>query len=91
MRDYLIIWLAVINVFAFILMGADKLRAKRKGFRRLPEKSAFIMAAIGGSAGVWLAMLLFRHKTKHWYFMVFIPMILLAQGVLLWLVWPIIS
>lgn len=88
MVPYLLIWLALTNFIAFVAMGVDKRRSKSKGKRRLPEKSIFIIAAIGGGAGVLGAMLLFRHKTRHWYFVAFIPLILAAECVLLWLAWP---
>lgn len=59
-------------------MGADKSKA-RKGARRIPEKTLFLYSIIGGSLGSWAGMYLFRHKTKHWYFVIFMPLILLAH------------
>ncbi len=67
-------------------MGIDKRRAKRKGTRRIRERTLFLSAFLGGPAGALLGMWLFHHKTKHWYFVVGMPLILLAQALLaLWI------
>ena len=59
--------LAAISLIAFILYGADKSKAKR-GAWRIPEKVLLGFSLLGGAVGGLLGMLLFRHKTKHWYF-----------------------
>ena len=74
----LLVWLAVINLLTFIVYGADKRRA-RKGKWRVPEKTLFLLPLLGGSIGALLGMRVFHHKTKHWYFVWGIPVILLAQ------------
>ncbi|MDY3908522.1 MAG: DUF1294 domain-containing protein [Eubacterium sp.] len=74
-------YLAVINLAAFAVMGVDKSRAKR-GVWRIPEKTLFLTALFGGSAGAWAGMYCFRHKTKHLRFVIGIPIILFAQLVL---------
>ena len=73
-----VIYLAAVNITAFILYGADKKKAKR-GQWRIPEKTLLGIAAIGGSDGAILGMFLFRHKTKHWYFRYGLPAILIVQ------------
>jgi len=73
--------LAVLNLTGFVLVASDKHKA-RKGLWRIPEKTFFLTALIGGSIGVYAGMLLFRHKTKHWYFMTGIPAILIMQIIL---------
>ena len=81
----LLVWLAVINLLTFIVYGADKRRA-RKGKWRVPEKTLFLLPLLGGSVGGILGMRVFHHKTKHWYFVWGIPLILLAQMALaVWL------
>ena len=81
----LLLYLAAVNVVAFAVYGADKRRAK-KGKRRVPEKTLFLLAAIGGSVGALAGMYAFRHKTRHWYFVWGIPAILAAQMALaVWL------
>ena len=78
MNRYLLIWLAAANLLGFVLMGADKRRA-RKHLRRSSERSLFLSAILGGSVGTIAGMWTFRHKTKHWYFVFGMPLILLAQ------------
>lgn len=79
------LWLAVANILGMILMGADKSRARR-GQWRVPEKTFFLLALLGGSIGCWGGMYLFHHKTRHWYFVVGMPLILIVQILILfWL------
>ncbi len=75
---YPVIYVVAVNLAAFLTMGADKQRARR-GSRRVPEKTLFLLALIGGAAGGLCGMLVFRHKTKHWYFVVGFPLIFLIQ------------
>lgn len=70
----IIIYLFLMNLLGFILMGADKRKA-RLGKWRIPEKTFFIISILGGSLGTWGGMYAFHHKTKHWYFAVFMPLI----------------
>ncbi len=75
---YPILYFAAVNLAAFIVMGADKARARRGG-RRVPEGTLFLLALIGGAGGGLCGMLVFRHKTRHWYFVVGFPLIFLLQ------------
>lgn len=79
---YLLIYLGIINLIGFFSMFLDKQKAKR-GKWRIPEKTLFLLAVIGGSLGTTLGMHMFRHKTKHWYFKFGMPMILIIQFVLI--------
>jgi len=74
--------LLVANAAAFILMAHDK-RCARRGKWRVPEKTLFLAAGCFGALGGVLGMYLLRHKTKHWYFRAFFPLMLLAQAALL--------
>ena len=78
--------LAVINLFSFGLMAYDK-RCAQTGKWRVPEKRLFLAAACFGGLGGVLGMTLCRHKTKHWYFRLFFPVLLIIQVVILTLVW----
>lgn len=85
MNPVLIAYLLIINILAYSLMGADKAKA-RQNKRRIPEKGLFLAALLGGSMGALVGMYSFRHKTKHWYFVVGMPLILLLQlAAALWL------
>ena len=52
--------------------------------RRIPEKTLFVTAAVGGSIGAMAGMWLLRHKTRHWYFAWGMPVILLLQLLIAW-------
>lgn len=81
------LYLLLVNVAAFLVMGLDKRRAKRDKWR-ISEKALFLPAVLGGALGGVLGMRTFRHKTKHWYFRFGFPLLLALQVVLLgWLVW----
>ena len=71
MREHLplfaALWLLLWSVILFVTMGADKRRARRAAFR-VPEKTLFLLALLGGAPGGLLGMELFRHKTRHWTF-----------------------
>ena len=68
----------VMNLIGFAIMGIDKRRAIKRLWR-IPESTFFIVALIGGSLGSIIGMQVFRHKTKHWYFVYGMPAILLLQ------------
>ena len=70
--------LAVMNIAAFALMGIDKRRAQ-KGLWRVSERTLFLATACFGGLGGVLGMKVFHHKTKHWYFRVFFPVLLALQ------------
>ena len=74
----------VIYVLAFAVYGWDKARSKVQGARRVPEKTLFLLAILGGSVGAILGMRVWHHKTRHWYFKYGLPAILLAQLALAW-------
>lgn len=65
------VWVAV-NLITFILYGVDKRRARR-GQWRIPEKTLLTGTWLLGGVGAWLAMRMFRHKTKHPAFQVSAP------------------
>ena len=71
-------YLLGINLAAFFTFGADKRRARRDAWR-VPERTLFLLALLGGSLGALCGMRVFHHKTRHWYFRFGIPAILLAQ------------
>lgn len=77
---YFFAYLAAVNFITFFVYGADKRRARIPGARRVPEKTLFALALLLGSAGALLGMRVFHHKTRHWYFRLGIPAILLAQS-----------
>ena len=75
-------YLILINLVSFVMMGIDKRRAAKKLWR-IPESSLFIIAIIGGSIGSIIGMRAFHHKTRHWYFVYGMPLILMLQILLI--------
>ncbi|MBR3307720.1 MAG: DUF1294 domain-containing protein [Lachnospiraceae bacterium] len=71
----IIIYLAVMNVLGFAIMGIDKWKAAHRRWR-IPELHLFLVSLLGGSLGSFMGMHIFRHKTKHWYFRIGFPLIL---------------
>ena len=92
MRDFLLEfwpwlagWAGVMSLLNFCLMGFDKHRAKRNGWR-VRERTFFIVALLGGALGGVLGMFFFHHKTRHWYFRYGLPAIMILQvGLVVWL------
>ena len=77
MKDLLLLYLVTINAAGFVLMLADKHKAKKKLWR-IPEATLMTVAALGGSVGSLLGMYTVRHKTKHPKFTIGIPLLLAA-------------
>ena len=81
-----IVYLIAVNVIALCMFAADKNKAQSHKWR-IPEKALFMIAIIGGSIGAIAGMYIFRHKTKHWYFVVGMPLILILQVACGWLIY----
>ncbi|MBP3371705.1 MAG: DUF1294 domain-containing protein [Clostridia bacterium] len=73
-----LLYLVIINICALLVYGLDKLKAKRSA-RRIPEKTLFALAFLGGGVGALCGMYVFRHKTQHKSFVYGIPAILLGE------------
>lgn len=78
----LMIYFIIMNLIGIAVMGIDKNRAKRHAWR-ISEKMLFLVSLLGGSVGTWAGMYLFRHKTKHWYFVVGMPLIFVLQVIVI--------
>lgn len=79
-------YLLVINLLGLFLMWSDKRKAI-KGAWRIKESTLFAVALLGGVLGTTCGMYWFRHKTKHWYFKIGFPVILIAEVVgIVWVV-----
>ncbi len=76
--EYLAYYLAAVNVLLCALMGIDKLLAKLRK-RRIPERTLFLLAFLGGALGGTVGMYSFRHKTLHKAFAVGFPLLTLLQ------------
>ena len=74
----IVIYFIVINLFGFFIMWLDKRKAK-KGAWRIPEKTLFIIAAIGGGIGTTAGMFVFHHKTQKIQFLIGFPFITILE------------
>ncbi|TCP58067.1 uncharacterized membrane protein YsdA (DUF1294 family) [Tumebacillus sp. BK434] len=79
----------LINLYGYTLMRRDKQQAQRKQ-SRIPEKTLFLTAFLGGGLGVYQGMKHFRHKTKHTSFRILLPLaalwnLMLYAALLYWL------
>lgn len=72
------VYLIIMNIAGFALMGIDKGRAVRHMWR-ISEATLFAVALLGGGIGCVLGMYTFHHKMKHWYFVVGMPGIVIAH------------
>ena len=77
------VYISSVNLLGLILMGIDKYKAKKRTFR-IPEATLFTVAIFGGSLGTTLGMFLFRHKTRHWYFLYGMPLIVMIQAAIIY-------
>ena len=75
---YLLIWLAIVSLFAVIITASDKSRAKKHEWR-VPELLLIVTSLLGGSVMMYFTMKLIRHKTRRAKFMVGIPVIIFLQ------------
>ncbi len=76
--QFFLCYMIMINVAAFFLIGIDKKKAQL-GAWRIPERTLFLSALLGGSVGAIAGMQLFRHKTRHRSFVIGMPAILIVQ------------
>ena len=78
----LAVCLIALNLLAFVLYAFDKYQAVHDKWR-VRESTLLLAAALGGAAGAFAAMRVFRHKTKHMRFRIGVPLLLLLHIFLL--------
>lgn len=74
----ILLYLLIINLFGFFIMWIDKKKAQ-KGAWRIPEKTLFIVTALGGGIGTIAGMYTFRHKTQKLNFVIGFPFITILE------------
>lgn len=74
----IVIYFIIINLIGFFIMWLDKRKAI-KGSWRIPEKTLFIITALGGGIGTIAGMYTFRHKTRKIQFVVGFPLITILE------------
>lgn len=76
--DTITAYLVFLNLAGFLIMGDDKRRVRMHRWR-ISERMLFLVSILGGSIGTWAGMYVFHHKTRHWYFVIGMPLILALQ------------
>jgi uncharacterized membrane protein YsdA (DUF1294 family) len=80
--DVVLSWVLSITVVTFLTYGYDKAVAG-SGRTRVPEAVLLTLALVGGTVGAIAGMLIFRHKTAKWSFILKFVAVLVAQVALL--------
>ncbi len=83
MNKFIILYLIIINIIEFIIMGLDKLLAIKHKYR-IPEFTLLFISAIGGSIGAIIGMNLFHHKTKKLKFRILFPLFLILHIIIIY-------
>lgn len=78
MNKYILLYLALMNIVAFILYGIDKWKSRHDKWR-VKESCLLTVAILGGSLGAFLGMKIWHHKTKHNKFRFGLPSILILH------------
>ncbi|KIL46279.1 DUF1294 domain-containing protein [Jeotgalibacillus campisalis] len=79
-------YLAIMTIIGFTIMGADKSRAQKNEYR-ISENTLWGISILGGAIGTFTGMKKFRHKTKHASFKYGLPVLATAYAVILLLLW----
>jgi len=82
----MLIFFLAVNALAFLIMFLDKRKSKKASAERISEGMLFFIATAFGSVGVYAGMFVFHHKTQKWYFLVGIPLLILQNSALLYLI-----
>ena len=81
------VFFLVMNLLAFVVMLIDKHKSRKENVPRISEGMLFFLATAFGSLGVYAGMFAFRHKTRKWHFVLGIPLLLIQNVALLYLVY----
>lgn len=75
---FLTLYFIIMSIITFLLMYIDKNRAI-KGQWRIPEATLINLSILGGGIGTYMGMYIFRHKTRHPKFTIFIPITIILN------------
>ncbi len=86
--EILVLYFAVINIVSIVITAVDKYNAmSKKRRKRVPERTLLLLAALGGSIGMYITMLLIHHKTKKPKFMIMLPIIIMIYIAILYAIY----
>ena len=83
----LIVIAVVMSVLSVIVCVADKIRSKKKGRTRVSEATLMTLSAFGGALFMFLTMLVVRHKTRHARFMIGLPLMIIYQAAIAYIIY----
>ncbi len=84
MKSFLL-YIFIVSFVAVVLTIVDKHNARKQAWR-ISERTLFITAGFGGSLSMLVTMRLIRHKTKHKRFMIGLPLIIICQFILSYII-----
>ena len=76
---------ASFSLISVVITAVDKSRARNHG-KRISESTLLYIAALGGAPLMFITMLLIHHKTKHVKFMLGLPLMILYQALIVYLI-----
>lgn len=79
----LIYYYLFINLLSFIIFGVDKYLAIKHKWR-ISEKTLLVSFILGGFLGGSLGMIIWHHKTKKWYFKLWLVVAFIIHFMLLY-------
>lgn len=85
MKTFIITYLIFINLVGIIITVYDKIHAKY-GKRRVRESTLLLVSALFGSVGMYLTMLIIRHKTRKAKFMITLPIMIVLQALFIYFI-----
>ncbi|MCR4280706.1 MAG: DUF1294 domain-containing protein [Candidatus Komeilibacteria bacterium] len=88
---YLLVVFGLLNLTAFFIMLADKVKSTRAGARRISEGAIFFLATVLGAIGVYAGMFAFRHKTRRWSFLLGIPLLIIQNAATIYVLYLLLN
>lgn len=88
---YILLFFLAINLNAFLIMLADKIKSTNPLRKRISEGMIFFLAAAFGGLGVYAGMFTFRHKTRKWYFLIGIPLLIAQNAAVAYVIYLFLS
>lgn len=66
------------------MLHDKRISVRNDAEKRIPEGVLFFLASIFGGGGIYAGMFIFRHKTRKWYFVIGIPLLLIQNFIVIY-------